>query len=873
MIYFLKPDLILFAALAVSVSVAALLILKRSTSIRVFENAASLALSVIGVLALLATLAGPYREERRERGEIPVLLDISQSMDGNPVRELIENARQLVPAGVELTVLPFAERAGVSLAVESIAEELAAGDGFKTLQNSWSKLNVGATNLGQALDAAARSGSSNVLLISDGFETQGDLRAKLQARESGGSRIFPLVPTNSAGSKRGFRISALSLPLVAASEKSVEIRVSVQNTTAATLQGKLEVKHGEKVLKSDSVKVEPGRETLVTVLSDPSKEGITPVSATLTPDDGRFAPSTEQAFLAGEQRDKVLLISGSADDERHLKAALASQRFRLTSVIGGNSAAADAGIAGDLKVYKTIIFNNVALNQLPRGSAGRVEQYIKEGGGFIMVGGNQSFGLGGYRDSSLEPALPVDLVPPQTVAKRLNVAVALVIDKSRSMATGSRLDFAKEAARELIRTLKDDDYIGVIGFDSSPFVVVRMGILGQIRAQALQRVGLLYPAKRTSLLPALDEARRDLIRARAGRKHMIILTDGKIPDSGPFYLEIVKQMRVLGITVSTVLVGGEGDDGLLRNMAELGGGTYYETSDVRALPRLFISDVKVSTGERTLKEQDRYDVRAGPDGLKSTELISFPDLRGYVQTKRRVGATLELVTMAQEKAEPLLASWRYGKGQSIAFTSDANGRWSSNWVGWPRFQEFWSDLVESAQSSQTAGAGKNIQFDLRSYYERGTLNLDLFIFDRDAAGAVSAELVMPDQSLKHVDLQRIAPGRYRAELRDQIRAGRYEFRGKVGTANLTAVAFNLAGELFGERTGEGFNLSVLQGLADASGGKINPIAADLRDSGFIEKIRHDLSWLTLLIALSALLLEILRRERVLFMLARRRQVA
>src|SRR5690606_39249101 len=108
--------------------------------------------------------------------------------------------------------------------------------------------------------------------------------------------------------------------------------------------------------------------------------------------------------------------------------------------------------------------------------------------------------------------------------------VALVLDKSGSMSSGRKIEFAKEASREVVQNLKDDDYITVIGFDQTPFTVVKLGRLGQIRAHALERITRLFPAGRTNLLPSLDEARRELLRADAGRKHVIILTDGRIPD-------------------------------------------------------------------------------------------------------------------------------------------------------------------------------------------------------------------------------------------------------------------------------------------------------------------------------------------------------
>src|SRR5690606_7463191 len=105
-------------------------------------------------------------------------------------------------------------------------------------------------------------------------------------------------------------------------------------------------------------------------------------------------------------------------------------------------------------------------------------------------------------------------------------------------------------------------------------------------------------------------------------------------------------------------------------MANLGGGAFYRTTDVRALPKIFINDLKVASGERTLKEQNDFQVRTGPAGVLSTTIDAYPKLRGYVQTKQKPGANLELVTYSDTKADPLLASWSYGKGKSLAFTSD-----------------------------------------------------------------------------------------------------------------------------------------------------------------------------------------------------------
>lgn len=806
-----------------------------------------LRLMLIAVLGLV--LSEPYSEEVSSHSKALALLDISDSVDESVAQSLLDRARDMNSEDLEISFLPFAKQTGkVPLLVGE------AGS-FSRVKSAWSKLDIGATDLQSALEQALSGGVGNVLLLTDGQETAGSFKKLLPQLRTSGKRIFPLFPKNESDTKSGvFRVSNLYAPLIAAAQKSVDVRVSVANTTNKTHTGTLEVKHDTKVILTQKVKVEPGKELLVVAPSDPSQEGIKEITATLTPDESEYPSSAQTIFISGEMREKILLVSGSQEDERFLQEALRSQAYQLDTVV----ATEQAGIFKDPSRYSVIILNNASLPQIGKGNASMLKHYVEDGGGFVMIGGNRGFGLGGYIDTAIEDILPVKLVPPQREEKRLNIAVELVLDKSRSMAEGNKIEFAKEAARETVRNLKDEDYIGVIGFDSSPFLLVPLGQLGSIRQMADERIGRLFPTGKTNLLPAMDEARRSLMRVNAGRKHVIILTDGQISDSGPHYLELVKQMRLVGITVSTVMLGSDAADGLLPSMAEYGGGAYYQTSDPRSLPRIFLADMKVASGERTMKEEREYVVRRGTSDIKSTSLQSFPPVRGYVQTAPRNGAALELVAMSDDKAEPLLASWNYSKGRSIAFTSDANARWSSNWVGWAKFQQFWDEVIETARGD-AAQSTEVVKYDLRYYMEGQSLVLDMSVYAEAVSGQVTAEARLPDGTRRNLEFQSVSRGRFKATIEDAS-AGTYQLDSQIGSKRLTPVAFNLSGELFGEKKGLGFNRGLLQYLADESGGIVNPGAEELKAEGSKEIKRHELGTPLLLLALLLLMLEIFRRE-------------
>ncbi len=808
---------------------------------------------ILGLLALVA--AHPVMEIRQEHSSALALVDISDSMDAEATAASFQLVKKLQSEGVSVELLPFAGQAAMVNAPFSSSTSL------PQLQGAWGKLNIGVTNLEAALAALFSRQSGSVLLISDGNENSGNSEKIRPAVQAAGFKIFPLVPERESHGNQGFRISNLYSPLVAAAMKSVDIRTSIQNSTDREQRGRVEISHDNKVLYTEPIVVAPHSETLLVTQSDPTSEGIREITARLTPDEQTIAKSSQTVYLSSEPREKVLLVSGAPEDERILKEFFQSQAYQLEAVVATSRGTS----LPDLTKYSAVLFNNVAYEQLAKTSVNLLDGYVKGGGGFIMLGGNRSFGLGGYKDTPVEDILPVELLPPQTIKKRLNLAVQLVLDKSRSMSESDKIEYAKEAARASIRALKDDDYVGVIGFDAAPFVVVNIGQVGTTRDVALERVGRLFPAGRTNMLPAIDEARRSLMRVNAGRKHMVILTDGKIPDEGPYYIELVKQLRLLGITVSTVLLGSDADPGMLETMADAGGGAFYQTADPRNLPKIFITDLKVGSGEQTMREEE-YLVRPGTSDKHSTSINAFPPIRGYVQTKSKKTADLELVAYDGNKAEPLLVSWKYGRGRSIAFTSDANGRWSSGWVPWPKFANFWNDLVDTVrQANDQANA---LRFDLRYSVERDSLVLDLSVFAERPLGAARAQLTLPNGETKDVSFSSISPGRYRTTI-PNIAAGKYMLQAKVDDKKLAPVAFLLPGDLFGEQKGRGYDLQLLHSLADATGGKINPQAADIRSNIYTTTERTDLRFVFLVLSALLLLLEIFFREGL---IARRQRV-
>ncbi|MFM7057746.1 MAG: glutamine amidotransferase, partial [Planctomycetota bacterium] len=135
-------------------------------------------------------------------------------------------------------------------------------------------------------------------------------------------------------------------------------------------------------------------------------------------------------------------------------------------------------------------------------------------------------------------------------------------------------------------------------------------------------------------------------------------------------------------------------------------------------------------------------------------------LLGYVVTKPKAGSE---VILATEKGDPLLVWWRTGLGMSAAFTSDAKSRWGAEWLTWPGFGKFWTQVMRQLMRRTPPGA---LQLSITRHGQRSILTVDA----ADAGGGFlnsgQTEVLITDPAMttSRLPLRQSAPGRYTAEL-------------------------------------------------------------------------------------------------------------
>lgn len=674
------------------------------------------------------------------------------------------------------------------------------------------------TNLERVLQAALAlpPAPRDLYLFSDGWETEGNIERLLPAAAAAGIRIHPIVPAGRPAIPN-IAVTRLLAPSQGNSGENLNLRVVIENQSDRPVDGTLALARNGQTVKTESVRVNPGSQVFF-FQTTPAEGALTSFQATFSPREKNLdsypADNRALAWVSVRSKAKVLLINGHSGAGRHLEEILKRQGLEVT-VRAPENAPNPAG-------YKVVVFNNAERDKFPAGYLAAVEKHTAAGNGFVMLGADASFAPASYRGTPIERVLPIDpREPPKREEK--NRAIVLVIDKSGSMRDDNRLLFAKEAAKAVARQLHDIDLLGVIGFDDAAFVVVYLETMARLRGVVESHIDRLKPGGQTYFLPAIQEARRQLERANATRKHVILLSDGVTRGSHSELVDLVSSMKNDSkITVSAVAISTEADVRVMKRLSQYGGGLFHHTTDPSSLPQIVLEQVQDSP-----KDDPRNEGPWTPLPDRGSELLaglgarSYPSVLGFMESDLKRGARADLTVQRQERRQPLLASWRFGQGKAVALTMDLEGRWSRNWIPWNSLQGFWNRMLE-----WLAPPEENLvpNHEARVSFSENRSVLDLAVYE-DVAANSQYRFVMTGKSKAEGTLTKLAPGHYQAVL-PASDAGDYridisEDRGGRRIA-FPPVGYSLAYSLNSELPRPDFNMRLLSRIAEATGGQVNP---------------------------------------------------
>jgi uncharacterized membrane protein len=428
--------------------------------------------------------------------------------------------------------------------------------------------------------------------------------------------------------------------------------------------------------------------------------------------------------------------------------------------------------ASALASFDAAVLVNTPATGLSLDQQRTLQSFVQDlGRGLLVIGGARSFSPGGYQGTLLDELMPVSAESP-VEPQQGRLALFLVIDRSGSMdmltgggsASGgtSKMALAREAAMEAAGLLQPRDTFGVIAFDSSFQWVVPPTTLSSpdivTRAQTL--IGKIKAGGGTSILPPLEAAFRAAAQSEAPLKHIVLLTDGESNDQG--YEELIARMQAAHVTLSTLAIGSDADARLLANLAHIGGGRYYFTERGSQIPLIASKETAILTRNAIVEGRVAVLV-AEPSPILRSLPGDLPALSAYVATTRKERAVTALET---ERGQPLLAHWQYGLGRVVAWTSEAQQGWASDWARWPDAAQFWAQAVRWSlpapvradfQPTASVGAdGRQVVLTVQAVSDDGRF-ADL----QDTRATV----VAPDGSARQVSLPQRGPGTYTLETR------------------------------------------------------------------------------------------------------------
>jgi Ca-activated chloride channel homolog len=727
-------------------------------------------LSRLALLGLfVALLAEPRSVRTKDSLAVVYAVDFSESI-GPDAREqaakFVARAVTEKPQEDSVGLVAF----GKNAAVEVPARQSFPLEGGQIVFNA--RIAADETNIEQALSLSAallpEDTRGRIVLISDGAETSGNLRPVLEDLATRGITV-DVVPITYSYDKEVW-VERLELPQSVKLGESYEATAIVSSLKAG--KGKLQLtENGQAVGDPIPIEFQAGKNRfdLPLYLRQP---GYYEYKATLIvdeKDDQLATNNTAVSYIFVEGEGKVLLVTdpvGKREDWLTLRKAILDGE-RAVETLDAYSFPRDP-LA--LMPYDCVIFCNVAHDAFDADQTQALHDAVyNQGIGFLMVGGQNSFGPGGYHRTVVEKILPVDM--DISKKKVLPKGALVIVLHTCEFPEGNT--WAKRITKQAIKVLGSQDDVGVIDYEGGEQWVFKLQPAANYEDMAT-KINAAAPGDMPAFAPTMEMGLRGLKDNDAAAKHMIIISDG---DPQPPPPALVQAFRDNQVTMSMVAIfphGGQ-EVTIMRGIAESTGGRYYFPDDPNRLPGIFIKEAK--TLKRTMIQNKEIAVAAGYPSPVLEGIDAAPKLGGYVLSTLKESPIVENVLYTtpedaeQGDSDPVLAIWRYGLGTTAAFTSDLSPAWGKDWVNWEKYTAFVKQLL--VRVSRVRKEGHLRMWSYMSGSE-GIVMVEDF-HPEETFMDVSAAITGPGDQQRTLPLKQVGPRRYQATF-PTWGAGLYQIR-------------------------------------------------------------------------------------------------
>ncbi len=609
------------------------------------------------------------------------------------------------------------------------------------------------TDISKALSLAAamvpEEKQGRVVLISDGVQTEGNISRLLDDLKSRHIAV-DVLPVQYEFPNEVW-LERLDLPRVVKIGETYDATILLSSLQSGS--GKLVLRENGKVIAEQKVQYEQGknRYSLPLYLREP---GYYEYVATIEPPTGKDGWQENNSainFLYLKGEGKVLVVTDPQGDQRDWDSLVKAlkEAKRLVEIRSSYEVPRDAM---SLMPYDCVIYVNTPADAFDgvQLEAQRDAVY-NQGIGFLMVGGKNGFGPGGFHRTPIEEALPVtmDITQKKVMPKG---ALAIVLHTCE-FAQGNV--WAKRIAKEAIRVLGAKDEVGVLIYSPTGDQWVFPLTPADQYERMVALINQCEPSDMPSFASIMQMGYTGLKASEAAMKHMIIISDG---DPSPPPPQLVQQFVADKISVSPVIINPHGgtDISMMQSLASATGGHYHRVDDPERLPAIFIKEAK--TLKKSMIQNGTFTPSVEFPSPILNGITGLPELRGYVLTTAKDRSTTILKGPEKEQLDPVLSTWRFGLGKTAAFTSDLSPNWGADWVQWSKFQAFVKQLMidisrvdrPSDLHMQTFAAGEEGVILVEDYHAQETLL------------EIAAQISGPRQRVEDITLRQVGPRRYEA---------------------------------------------------------------------------------------------------------------
>ncbi|HEY5743471.1 MAG TPA: vWA domain-containing protein, partial [Terrimicrobiaceae bacterium] len=186
----------------------------------------------------------------------------------------------------------------------------------------------------------------------------------------------------------------------------------------------------------------------------------------VAPGDSAAENNRKRIAVAHAGRPKVLIIDRNPAQAEPMAAALRASDF-------GVETRPPNGLPTDIEGFEAfdlVVFSEAPASDFSDSQMQTLEKWVRNfGGGFLMLGGEESFGAGGYFRTPIANLLPVRIEREEREETPV-VALLVILDRSGSMSapagSQTKMSLANEGAILALDVLQSKDLFGVLAVDT-----------------------------------------------------------------------------------------------------------------------------------------------------------------------------------------------------------------------------------------------------------------------------------------------------------------------------------------------------------------------------------------------------------------------